>query len=467
MTGRFSLRIRLILVILTPLMVIAALVGSWAYIDAQANAADRFDRSLLSTALAVSRDIAVSGGDAVSQETRDLIMDTSGGAVFYHVYAPDGVFVTGYATPPVPPDLSLRQQSPLFYDAIYQRAEVRALRLVQTTSIDNVSGRFTFTVWQNTSVRDGFVRSRTQPVFLIIASMIGALAVIVWFGVAIGLAPLIDLEDAIARRSSDDMSPIKRDIPVEIKGIVGRFNSLLQELSQTMNAKDAFISDAAHQLRNPIAGVLSLADAVAQSRSLESAKQRADDLVIAAREAGHLTNNLLALERMKTGGSDNDTLFAPDEVIAQIEKQFATTAKAQGVAFSATHTGNPVQLYGNRTMFGEAIKNVLGNTLQHGGGGLKNVTLQSWSDENQFSVQVSDDGKGIAPTAFQRALDRFSQIGPSAGSGLGLPIAQAVAERFSGDIALNNSDGKFTVTLVFQAADHLRVEPFMSQTSVK
>ena len=274
MSSSLSLRARLIIVILAPLMIIAALYGIWAYQDAQQTAAERFDRSLLSTALAISRDVAVSGGDALSQETRDLLRDTSGGSVFYHVYAPDGVFVTGYATPPVPPNAEQPEPTQTFYDAIYQGAAVRALRVVQTTSIDGLSGPFTFTVWQDTQVRDGFVRSRTQPVFLVIALMIGALGVVVWFGVAIGLAPLTDLEDAIARRSSDDLSPIKRRIPRETKGIVGRFNALLSELSQTIEQKDAFISDAAHQLRNPIAGVLTLADSVERAADLESARSR-------------------------------------------------------------------------------------------------------------------------------------------------------------------------------------------------
>ena len=101
-----SLRTRLILIILTPLMLISLGLGYLAFDDAQDRANDRFDRSLLSTALAISRDTALSGGDALSTSTRDLLRDTSGGPVFYHVYAPNGFYITGYATPPVPPDLS-------------------------------------------------------------------------------------------------------------------------------------------------------------------------------------------------------------------------------------------------------------------------------------------------------------------------------------------------------------------------
>ena len=108
-------------------------------------------------------------------------------------------------------------------------------------------------------------------------------------------------------------------------------------------------------------------------------------------------------------------------------------------------------------MFREAIKNVLNNALDHGGGGLTQVSLLARHHRNDFVVEISDDGKGIAAEAFNRALDRFSQIGPSSGSGLGLPIAKAVAERFGGGIELRNDQDRFVVSLRFQR-DHA-VEP--------
>ena len=83
MTRTLSLRARLTAIILVPLLVIACAVGYWAWQNAIDSAADRFDRSLLSTALAISRDTAFSGGDALSENTRDLLRDTSGGPVLH------------------------------------------------------------------------------------------------------------------------------------------------------------------------------------------------------------------------------------------------------------------------------------------------------------------------------------------------------------------------------------------------
>ncbi len=454
MKTSLSLRARLTVVILAPLILIAGLVGLWAYFDAQRNAAERFDLSLLSTALAVSRDIALTGGDALSEETRDLLRDTSGGGVFYHAYAPDGVFVTGYATPPVPPSDTPLDAVQVLYDATYLGAPVRALRVSQSTSIDGLTGLFTFTVWQETSVRDGFVRSQTGPVFLVIASMITALAFIVWFGVARGLAPLIDLEDAIAQRSADDLSPIKRRIPTEVTGIVGRFNSLLSDLSRTLAAKDAFISDAAHQLRNPIAGVLSLAESVHSAKSLEDAKTRSEDLREAARDAGQLANNLLMLDKAQapTAGS-NQQIFDPIEALSDVAERFTALTKDTKLNFTADLPQGTVQLVGDPVMFEQAVLNMLTNASLHGGDNLTTVTLNASMPSQSFQVVVSDDGIGIAPENFDRAMSRFSQIGPSAGSGLGLPIAKAVVESHGGKLELSRSKVRFSVCMKIPTAD--------------
>ncbi len=458
MTNTLSLRARLTFVILVPLLLIAVLFGRWAYTDAQANAAERFERSLLSTALAISRDIAVTGGDALSEDTRDLLRDTSGGAVFYHVYAPDGVFVTGYATPPVVPNTAQTTGAQTYYDAIYRGQQVKALRFTQTMAVDQLSGPFTFTVWQNTSLRDGFVRSRTRPAFLIIASMVGALAVIVWFGVRLGLYPLMDLENAIERRSANDLSPIRRAIPVEVSGIVGKFNALLDELSRTLKAKDIFISDAAHQLRNPIAGVLSLAESIQSSKTLEDVEARSADLIEAARTTAALANNLLTLERARAAPRQEDlSRFDPLAVLHELSHNFHKTAETAGVSFRTLIAGASVGLVGDRVLFEQAVLNLLNNALAHGGTELSAIELRAEVEGALLYVAVTDDGKGINEPDFAKARARFSQLTPSSGSGLGLPIAEAIAEAFGGALRLERHGGSFTVALEFQL--HERGDP--------
>jgi two-component system sensor histidine kinase TctE len=279
----------------------------------------------------------------------------------------------------------------------------------------------------------------------------------VWFGVARGLAPLTDLESAIARRSATDLAPIKRRIPQEVNGIVGRFNDLLGELSRTLDAKDAFISDAAHQLRNPIAGVLSLAESVVNAKSRDDAIARAEDLRDAARDAGQLANNLLTLERARAKPANGQMqAFDPILLLSDTVVKFAKTASDRGVNFTSDLIEHPILLAGDPVMFEQAILNVLNNALNHGGADLTLIHLRAQAFGQTFEVEVTDDGIGIEPKDFERALGRFSQIGPSAGSGLGLPITQAVLESFGGDIQLSRQDRGLSVLMIFPMRASLR-----------
>jgi len=430
-----SLRARLTLIILGPLLVISLLVSLWALRDAQIRASEQFDRSLLSAILSISRDTALSGGDALSESTRDLISGTSGGPVFYHVYAPDGVFVTGYATPPVPP--SGRTATQLYYDGVHQGRSVRALRMTDVMSIDNLHGEFTFTVWQDLSLRDAFVRDLTQRTSTVIASLVLALTLIVWFGVRIGLRPLLDLQGAIARRSPDELLPIRRRVPVEVQGTVGTLNTLLGQLGATFKAKDDFIANAAHQLRNPLAGVLAMAGAVQSATTLEDAKVRSQELIEAARSASNLANALLTLERARSPKKleelENVDLLS---VCRSVADKSSPTLSAAGVQFDVDLMSQPICVKAERVLLEQSILNLIDNAVLHGGQNMTFIRLQLRQERSIAMIEVVDDGEGMHLDETSIAIERFGQLKQSQGSGLGLSIVDAAARAFGGTFEL-------------------------------
>ncbi len=440
-----SLRSRLTAIILVPLMVVAALVGLWQLNNARTTAADVFDRSLLAAALAVSNDVAVSGGDALSSRTRDILADTSGGQVFYHVYAPDGVIVAGYATPPVGiPATSQEELAPNYFDARYLGQTVRGVRLQTQTQIDGFSGVFTTTVWQDASVRSAFVRDLMLRSLLAIAGLIASLAFIVWFGVRIGLRPLTDLEDAIAQRSSAELSPIRRAVPVEVGGIVATINRLFDQVTRSMAAQSEFISNAAHQLRNPIAGVLALAEAVDTAPSYAESQKRARDLLTAARETANLSQKLLLLERAKT--------ISPSEAMApfDLDKAFATWSTDQDTELAEvvyTADGPLGQVVGDETMLHEAVRNLVDNALRHGGQDLRRVEVRAARQGKEVTVTVTDDGVGMTPEALKTVGARFQTFAATSRSGLGVSIVEAVAQGHGGSFAIAAQPKGLSATL--------------------
>lgn len=446
-----SLRLRLVAIILFPLLFISGIVAALAVIDARERANDRFDRSLLSAALAISRDVAVSDGDALSPETNALLQDTSGGRVFYHVYAPDGAFVTGYATPPVPQkDTDPIVGAQTYFDGAYLSRDVRVLRFTDAMLIDGLAGDFTFTVWQDATLRRAIVQDLSFRTFLVMGSLIGTVALVVWFGVRIGLKPLLSLEAAIARRSPDDLTGIQRQVPVEAKGIVATLNRLFGQVTETLETKDVFISNAAHQLRNPIAGVVAMSEAVRSAKSFKDMKERSVELAKASRQAGELANKLLAFERASARqGSITWVLADGRDIVHDVTKEFSDNARQLDVLLKKRVPNQPALFRCDVTMVKEALRNLVDNALLHGGNDLTEITVTIKKLPEVIVFRVNDNGIGIPEGQLSKAIERFGQLTPSSGSGLGLAIAEAVAKSHGGRIYLDAPGTGLSVSLEF------------------
>ncbi len=449
-----SLRQRLFALILIPLVVMAMLLGVWRTNAAQRTSDELFDRTLLSAALAISRDVAVSGGDHLSISTRDMIQDASGGEVFYHATGPGGSYITGYAYPPA---TSLRKNTnryvPNFFEAEYRQESVRVLRITERMTIENLTGDATVTVWQRLADRHAFARQLALRAAALIGALLVTLALVVWFGVALGLRPLLDLQDAISIRSPDDLSQIRRPVPIEAQGILRTLNRLFGQVETTMNAHQAFISDAAHQLRNPAAAVQSMAEAVRDAPTNVDKDMRIAELVSATRQAARIADQLLSMDRLqqpvKTAQLKEIDL---PQLVHDACADMGPLVLSKGIAFELKNSDQPIQIRGDSLFLAEAIKNLIDNALKHAGAALNAITVQVSTDQQFAHVTVTDDGKGLSPEQTDTAFRRFSQVEPSEGSGLGLSIAQSVAKRHGGVVSINRVDVGASLTLSVRLA---------------
>lgn len=444
-----SLRLRLFAIILLPLLIIATAVGIWRIDEARKTAEDLYDRNLVFTAVAVARDMALLDGDAISPETQVLLSDAAGGPVRYHVYAPDGVFVTGYAMPPIPRSPVRRTDRPFaHFDGLYKARDVRVLRFWDESQISGLSGIFTITVWQDHAIRQKFVRDLALRALTVIAALILTVAFVVWFGVNLGLRPLLDLEEAISRRTPQDLTPIRRKVPRETRGIVRGLNRLIGQLRETIDAQNDFISDAAHQLRNPIAGIRALGESILTAGSLEVAKSRARDLVGAAHQASDLANRLLTLERIRLENfQGNNNVVDLNDLVGGVVADFQPRAALRKVALTLKSTDVPLRVLGDEVMLREALTNLLDNALVHGGETMTTLTLFLAQKGGNAVVRVFDDGVGLDPADVPKAMARFGQVTTGEGSGLGLPIAEAVAKRHGGDLAIFAGKQGFSIQM--------------------
>ena len=267
-------------------------------------------------------------------------------------------------------------------------------------------------------------------------------ALILWFGIKRGLQPLQDLRAAIGTRSADDLRPIRRWVPPELRHVVDTTNSLFARLSQAIAQRDAFISDAAHQVRNPIAAIQAQAEAALSAPDERTLRSRVTTLAQAARNAGRLTNQLLSLERMR-GRSLRNLAVETDlsQIVESRTRQFAERQLPRGIEVSFHQTGTPRRVIADGVMIEEALENLLANAAYYGCERCGEIAVSLDYLSQCITLSVSDSGPGIPADMQHLVFDRFFRLRDDGrdGCGLGLAIVMGVAEAHGGSARITSN----------------------------
>ena len=436
-----SLRGRLLFLIVLPLLIIVSIGTVALYYDSEKKSQEIYDKLLHSISQVILRDVVISEGDLLTEQLLETLTDTLNDQIFYQVRDEKGSSLyVGYSNPPeIPANSVMKPYIPIFYDSVYRDQAVRVIVSREFVSAMDAPGWGTIYVWQTTIGQKRLLLELASSAFVTMMIMLLSTALIVWFGVKFGLKPLLDLQGAIIKRSADDLSRIKRIVPMEVSSLVNSMNMLFEQLRNAFTEKDDFIANAAHQLRNPIAGIQSQAEAAERSKTLESMKQRVGDVVTAARKTSRLTQQLLSMEHVSQRSikSEFQTLDLV-KLTQEILTNFALRAQQQNVTLSLDCKESQIELEGSETFLSEAIDNLIDNALVYGCPNGGKIDVEIILDNTDAHLYVQDYGVGINPELITKVLERFVHgHNPNGeGSGLGLSIAKTVIELHDGELEL-------------------------------
>lgn len=104
-------------------------------------------------------------------------------------------------------------------------------------------------------------------------------------------------------------------------------------------------------------------------------------------------------------------------------------------------------------MLEEVIENLIDNALKHGGPGLSRIHVAVRAEAGCAVLLVGDDGRGLPAEQLPVALQRFGQIDPSEGGGLGLAIVREIAVRHASELKFRSPDPGVEVSLWLAEAD--------------
>lgn len=259
----------------------------------------------------------------------------------------------------------------------------------------------------------------------------------VWLSVRNGLRPLQLLAAHIARRPAGDLAPVGFEARHrELKPLVHALDALLERLRHKIAHERAFVHDAAHEVRTPLAVINAQAHVLAHASEAATRQQALAHLEQAIARTSHLSQQLLALAAL-------DHLppaeRAPLDVAQWLRQSLALAvpaAMARDIELSLEAPDNLWRTL-ERPTLESILNNLVDNAVRYGRpGGSVVVTLHD--EEGRLALTVQDDGPGIAPAEQARVFERFHRgAGHDAtGSGLGLSIVRAAATRLGGTVHL-------------------------------
>ena len=248
------------------------------------------------------------------------------------------------------------------------------------------------------------------------------------------------------------MSPLDEGaVPQEVGPLVDSVNDLLTRLKDSIAIQKRFLADAAHQLKTPLAGLRMQADLAQRPGASEAElKQSLQQIGRASMRATHTVNQLLSLARAE---GSNAELARQACDLARITQEAVREAVPRALerridlGYDGPEPGQrAVQLRGNPTLLHEMARNLVDNALKYTPSSAERagvVTARVRGDYAQgtLTLQVEDNGPGIAPAERAHVLQPFYRVLGNGvdGSGLGLPIVEEIARQHQASVGIEDA----------------------------
>ncbi len=292
--------------------------------------------------------------------------------------------------------------------------------------------------------------------------IVGGLALLAGFGLAswilatAALRPVTRMRVEAEQLGSGDETgrlPVGRARD-ELAALATTLNAFLDRVRRTTERERQVLSDAAHELRTPLAALTTQLELAHDS--FGDPEALATQVLAAERSVTRLSSlaaNLLALSRLDAGELDLSTCTADDlvdEFMHAVDRaRLVALSTGTDVAYTVDAPEPGITYRTSPTAFSRILDNLAANAISAAGSN-GHVTMSLGHRETRLVLTVSDDGPGMPPEFLARAFDRFSRADDSrasstGGSGLGLALVDALSAAAGGSVTFENGDPGFSV----------------------
>ncbi len=312
---------------------------------------------------------------------------------------------------------------------------------VGAVSVSTPVGPVTIYVGESMQAIDHSVRVVLIGLLIVDPILLLIVGATVWWLIGRALSPVEAIRSEVEEITA---SALNRRVPEpDIKDEVGRLaatmNAMLSRLEGASRRQNAFVADASHELRSPLAAAqaeleISLAHADV-TKWPDSAHVVLGDIERVRRIVEDL--GLLARYDERSGGR-NELLVDLDEIVLQESTRLQRIVPI-AIDISAV---SGARVRGDAEQLGRVIRNLLDNAVHHA---RQRVSITLDQDSDHAVLGISDDGPGVSPGNRDRIFERFVRVDgsrsrSSGGSGLGLAIVHSIVTAHGGTIEVEDAD---------------------------
>ncbi|MGE4243327.1 sensor histidine kinase [Ramlibacter sp.] len=441
-----SLRRRLLVGILVPVVALTAFNGASLYRQALVAANTAYDRTLLASAKVIGEQLDVEGYDELAQlhatvpySALEAFEADNRSQMVYRVSNLHGEMISGYAQLPFwrgtlparPPYAALVD----FYDDTYEGREVRVAVLLQPVASSQGRGMAVVQVAETLELRQTLARAVLVDTLWRQAVLVLVLAAVVVLVVQRTTRPVRQLSGELQARPEGDLTPISTaGAPRELLPLLDATNDVMTRLAQLLENQKRFVRDTSHQLRTPLA-VLKTQVQSALRHDVEPT-QALREISTTIDRATQLANQMLALakvEQLRQQSQADVTDLA--EVVRAVSLDLAPLVADKEIDFGLETV--PASVRAHEWMLRELTRNLLHNAIRHTPvHGMLDVRVVA--DGRAVALVVADGGPGITAELRTRLFQPFSAGDSLTGSGLGLAICDEIVRALGGAITLEN-----------------------------
>jgi signal transduction histidine kinase len=251
-------------------------------------------------------------------------------------------------------------------------------------------------------------------------------------------------------------SDLHRRVPLdgsrdEVGRLAEAFNEMIGRLEAAFEETRRFTTDAAHELRTPLA-VLRTSAEVALRNDGSDFRRVVEGQLDEISRLSRLADQLLFLCREEAGLQDHRRRTVRlDLLLEELCERLEPLADERGCTLHC-EAAEPCVVFGAPDRLQRLFLNLLDNALRYTTDGGR-VDLRCAQSAEETAVTIADDGAGISADDLPRVFDRFyrgdaSRSRATGGSGLGLSICRRIARSLGGDVTLESTLGRGTTARV-------------------